>query len=217
MRGVVGSQAYGLAREGSDFDRLEVFVAPTLEIAGLDWHSSKESRVNQGPDGDDFAAHEVGKFIRLALKANPTITELLWLKDWEIYDNIGHELVRSRELFLSSTYVRASYLGYANAQFQKFSASGIKKRKHARHCLRLLRQGYDLLNTGKVEIEVQNPDEYFALDDMTDEQVISKLEKEFIRIDELVSDDSWNSMLPPEPDRQEIGYLLQNIRRICLV
>lgn len=217
LRGVVGSQAYGLAHAGSDIDRMGVFVAPTVEIAGLNWHPSKDSVVDQGPDGDDFAAHEVGKFIRLVLKVNPTVTELLWLKDYEIRTALGDKLVRARELFLSEPAVRSAYLGYANAQFQKFAQSGVKKRKHARHCLRLLRQGVELLETGKIEIEVPNPQEYFDMDGMTDDQVIRKLDLEFAFVeDEKLPKLKGKSMLPLEPDRQEVSLLLQEIRVNCL-
>lgn len=217
LQGIVGSTAYGLAREGSDIDRMSVFVASTLDIAGLDWHSSKDSQVNQGPEGDDFSAHEVGKFVRLALKANPTITELMWLKQYEILDPLGEKLIAARELFLSSRAVRSAYLGYANAQFQKFEQSGIKKRKHARHCLRLLRQGLELLETGAIEIQVNNPEEYFSLDEMTDDQVVGKLNKEFAKIgDQISSMDESDFALPLIPDRQEIALLLREIRMECL-
>lgn len=217
LQGIVGSTAYGLAREGSDIDRMSVFVASTLEIAGLDWHQSKDSQVKQGPEGDDFSAHEVGKFVRLALKANPTITELLWLEQYEILDNLGKSLVSVRRFFLSSSGVKSAYLGYANAQFQKFEKSGIKKRKHARHCLRLLRQGLELLETGAIEIQVKNPDEYFSLDDMTDDQVVEKLNKEFSSVEEKISSmDDSDFALPLIPDREKIAVILREIRKECL-
>lgn len=216
LRGVVGSKAYGLDHADSDTDRMEVFAAPALDIAGLDWHSSKDSQAIQGPEGDDFSAHEVGKFVRLALKSNPTVSELLWLDEYEVVDESGDRLIEARKLFLSVNGVRSAYLGYANAQFTKFSASvlygsGIPKRKHARHCLRLLRQGLGILQTGEIQLKVRNPAEYFAMDDMTDDQVVTRLQQEFNAVEYQLAD-MHNFAVPDEPDRKEISLLLREIR-----
>src|SRR5215210_72196 len=100
LQGVVGSMAYGLAHEGSDTDRLGIFVAPTYEVAGLDWHPSKETRA--GDAGGDHTEHEVGKYLRLALKANPTVTELLWLPDHEVATAQGRTLVAIRDRLLAT-------------------------------------------------------------------------------------------------------------------
>ena len=209
LLGVVGSHAYGLHREGSDYDRLGVFVAPTLEVAGLDWHSNKESIVDQGPDGDDFAMHEVGKFCRLALKVNPTITELLWLDEYEKQEVAGFLLEGIRESFLSAPYVKNAYLGYARSQLDKFH-HGDFKRKHARHCLRLLRQGVELLETGQLTVKVPDPQTYFDMDEMTNGQVIEVLTNEFKSFDEKLL--TLTSPLPQEPDRKTVSEFLEDVR-----
>lgn len=63
LQGVVGSTAYGLAREGSDVDRLGIFVTPTLDLVGLG--KPKDTRVGFKPD---ITHHEVGKYLGLALE-----------------------------------------------------------------------------------------------------------------------------------------------------
>lgn len=57
LSGVVGSTAYGLAREGSDVDRLGMFAAPTETLLGL--HTPKESHVTTAPDR---TLHEAAKW-----------------------------------------------------------------------------------------------------------------------------------------------------------
>lgn len=217
LRGVVGSKAYGLDHAESDTDRLGVFVAPTLEVAGLDWHSSKESRVKQGPEGDDFAEHEVGKFLGLVLKANPTVTELLWLDD-ELYEyrNFWSDwIIENRKSFLGSKAVRGAYFGYATAQLKKFKSNGeIPKAKYARHTLRLLEQGMQILNSGHLSVKVSNPQRFFDLNDMTFEQVIDVLDKAVERFAERENRGMF--AIDTVPDRAVAKTILAEIRRIYI-
>lgn len=208
LRGIVGSHAYGLDHEGSDIDRMEVFAAPTLEVAGLDWHSSKESRVQQGPEGDDFSAHEVGKFLRLVLKANPTVSELLWLApEWYEHRTVdGNMLIENRKAFLSRRPVWAAYHGYAEAQLRKYK-DGFTKAKYARHALRLVEQGQQLYTTGELNVQVSQPWRFFDLDDAPSDQVLETIRKAL---------DSWTedtSVLPEEPDTQTVREMLTVIRK----
>lgn len=211
LSGVVGSTAYGLAREGSDVDRLGVFAAATVEVAGLDWHPDRESLVTTKPDQ---TLHEVGKYLRLALKCNPSITELLWLPG-DLIEKVdpfyGLRLIGLRDALLSTDAVKSAYGGYARQQAHRlanrgdgsFSADTRKRTaKHARHLLRLLRQGRELLTTGRLTIRVANPDDYFAFDDMTPQQMLNVYERE----DRLFA--ATRSVLPDKPDRDRVrGYL----------
>lgn len=215
LQGIVGSTAYGLARNGSDVDRLGVFAAPTLEVAGLNWHSAKESVVRHEPS--DFTLHEAGKFCKLALKCNPTVTELLWLNDslYEHVSPIGGELVEIRTAFLSSRLVRDAYGEYAYAQVKRLQDRGdgsfsseMRGRtvKHARHLLRLLRQGRELLETGALTVVVDNPQEYFDFDDMSVEQMTAVYDREQRLFTEA------RSVLPENPDRARVVDWLECVR-----
>src|SRR5262249_56320776 len=95
---------------------------------------------------DDLTLHEARKFCLLALSANPTVTELLWLSDYEVATELGRELVGIRRAFLCAPRVREAYLGYAEQQFVRLANKGADRRtpKHARHLLRLLHQGHRL-------------------------------------------------------------------------
>ncbi len=158
LSGVVGSVAYGLAQAGSDVDYLGIYAAPTVALLGLS--RPKESHAFTNPDA---TWHEARKYVALALNANPTVTELLWLSDYEIKTPLGGELIYLRSSLLSVSRVRAAYCGYADQQFRKlenrgdgsFSADTRKRTaKHARHLWRLLQQGADLHHTGHLRVRL---------------------------------------------------------------
>lgn len=76
LRVLCGSRAYGLHDDDSDFDYHGVFVVPTrrlLEIR-MDGSKPKETRWIEGSKEDDVA-WEIGHFLRLAVRCNPTVLE----------------------------------------------------------------------------------------------------------------------------------------------
>lgn len=168
LYGTVGSTAYGLATPSSDVDKLGVFAESTSALLGL--NPPAPTQVMTEPD---ITLHEALKYCKLALHANPTVMELLWLPN-ELYDvrtEYGDRLIALREAFLSATYVRNAYFGFASQQFKKLTARGdgtfgpdLKKRtaKHARHMYRLLQQGFELWSTGALTVEVSDPEDVRA-------------------------------------------------------
>ncbi|MFD3307108.1 DNA polymerase beta superfamily protein [Streptomyces sp. NPDC058694] len=215
LSGIVGSTAYGLAHEGSDVDRLGMFAAPTDDLHGL--HPPKESHVTTKPDS---TLHEAAKWCRLALRGNPTVTELVWLPDelYEVRTPLGDELIGIRTTLLSAKRVRDAYLGYATQQFKRlydrgdssFSADTRKRTaKHARHLRRLCHQGFELYATGRVSIRVENPEEYHrfgeqvAADAMAALPLLKRYEAAF---------DETRSALPEQPDEAPVEAWLRRVR-----
>lgn len=215
LSGIVGSTAYGLAREHSDVDRLGLFAAPTEDLHGL--HRPKDSHVTTGPDR---TLHEAAKWCRLALGGNPTVMELVWLPDhlYEVRTDLGDELIGIRSTLLSATRVRHAYLGYATQQFKRlydrgdgsFSAdTHARTAKHARHLMRLCHQGYALYTTGRLTIRVDDPQAYFdfgeqvARDAMTAMPVLKDFENRF---------DRATSPLPEQPDERPVDAWLRRVR-----
>ncbi|MFJ5773084.1 DNA polymerase beta superfamily protein [Streptomyces sp. NPDC093094] len=216
LSGVVGSTAYGLAREGSDVDRLGLFATPTEQLLGL--RTPKDSHVTTHPDR---TLHEAAKWCRLALGGNPTVMELVWLPDelYEVRTPLGDELVGIRASFLSSRRVRDAYLGYATQQFRKlvsrgdgsFSADTRKRTaKHARHLKRLCEQGFELYRTGGLTIRVEDPDSYHrfgeqvAADPDAAAPLLAHFESAFAET---------RSALPEEPDEAAADAWLRGVRR----
>jgi hypothetical protein len=216
LSGIVGSTAYGLAREGSDVDRLGVFAAPTEDLHGL--HQPKDSHVTSRPDR---TLHEAAKWCRLALGGNPTLMELVWLPDdlYEVRTDLGDELIGIRDSLLSARRVRDAYLGYATQQFKRlydrgdgsFSADTRRRTaKHARHLMRLCHQGFDLYATGRLTIRVDDPARYHAFgeDVARDAMVALPMLRRFETLfDETVS------VLPDQPDERPVEAWLRRVRR----
>ncbi|MGW2397684.1 nucleotidyltransferase domain-containing protein [Kitasatospora sp. NPDC001664] len=212
LSGIVGSTAYGLAHAGSDLDRLGLFAAPTEEFHGL--HRPAESHVTTAPDR---TLHEAAKWCRLALGGNPTASELVWLPEelHEVRTPLGEELIGIRTSFLSTRAVRNSYLGYATQQFRKLTtrdpadvASRARAAKHARHLIRLVRQGVTLHETGHLEIRLPDPEavraeaERIADDASLATTLLSDAEDRFSR----------PGVLPEAPDEAPAEAWLRRVR-----
>lgn len=209
IEALCGSKAYGLDTPESDEDIKGVFVAPTEDILGLFKPNETIDKTNP-----DICYHEVGKFIHLAMKGNPTILEILFLPEFRILTDEGKILVDNRKLFLSNVIYK-SYGGYAISQARKLNARGdsfsseTKNRyaKHARHCFRLLNQGKQLLETGDLTVRVNNRDELFSIGQMPVKELVDRFEEEFKKFDEI------KSVLPDKPDYEKVNEILLQIRR----
>lgn len=160
LEGVVGSQAYGLAHEDSDEDLMRVSVAPPAMFFGLDPPTGRSASIQS--TNPDVTVHELGKFVSLYLKANPSVVEMLWLTEYSHDEtSTAESLINHREMWLSATTVKNSYLGYARSQFHRLTERGdfgsnTRKRveKHARHLARLLYQGTGLYQHGDLEVRL---------------------------------------------------------------
>lgn len=221
LLGVVGSTAYGLANEHSDRDRLGVFATDPEQLFGLDPQSVVQRTVTA--TDPDVAVHELVKFATLALRANPTILELLWCTDYEVCDDVGASLVAHRDAFLSAGKVRDAYAGYAMSQAKRLaerSANGntgfsstLRNRtaKHARHCMRLLLNGAELLTSGTLTLDVSaHRDRIVAAGDLavTDPSAFAAMfDTELANFQELPS------VLPPAADRERVADLVVEARR----
>lgn len=222
--GVTGSTAYGLSRPGSDIDRLGIYSIPTERVLGFGYNASKASHVWTEPD--DVQLHELGKYLSLSLAGNPTITELLYLDEYEFVDPRIEPLIANRSRLLGATRIRAAYVGYAIAQakrLRKREAQGqagfnsdLAKRtaKHGRHCFRLLLQAEQLLATGTLSVDVSaHRDELFAIGELAESNVDAFSER-FEKRREII--DAMDSVLPDEPDTGWAEEFLINFRRALL-
>lgn len=184
----VGSQAYGLSTANSDWDTLGVWLEPTKHVVGLHWDRHNATKTGKDERGD-WCYHEFGKWLALVLKGNPTVSELLWMDPIEsssehvfprhdraldMYDMriwLTGRLRTERHHLLGKVPILHAYGGYAQAQVEKlmrrqdsFSSDTSKRTaKHARHCLRLLIQGRELLSTGKLTVRLSDADKLWLM------------------------------------------------------
>ncbi len=163
LKTVAGSRAYGLETPESDWDYHAVFVTPTVDILALganpkghSWDESKEV---------DMQTWEIGQFLKLATKCNPTILEtfvapLVGL----VPGGYGYRLRNLLSAVLSKRYVRAAYLGYAHNQRAKLfnkpddptaAQPSEKAWKFATQYIRVLIQGEHLLRTGELVVNME--------------------------------------------------------------
>lgn len=214
LSGVVGSSAYGLATEDSDVDRLGMYAVNTVRLHGL--HLPTMSQVTTDPD---VTLHEAGKFVRLALGGNPTVTELMWLEGYETLTPLGEELIGIRSAFLSADRVRGAYLGYATQQFKKLESRGdgtfgpdLAKRtaKHARHMYRLLEQGLGLWCTGSLQIRVAHPVQVMSFGDRVAAGDVGAAYTLLGDYEDAFS--GARTVLPDAPDEQAVESWLLKVR-----
>lgn len=218
LEGVTGSTAYGLATENSDVDIKGVYLLPTKTILSIGFDPQKTTRDHVDPD---WVYHEVGKFMKLVISGNPTVTELLYLEEYTQLTPVGQLLIDNRDAFLSTKAVTNAYSGYAFSQAQRLNNrtaqgmegydSSLKNRfaKHTRHCLRLLMQARQLLETGTLNVRV-SPEEreyLFAMGEKTADEVVNEFMRQDTEMKNIVS------VLPDEPDYERLNNILFEIRK----
>lgn len=214
LEGVVGSTAYGLANADSDIDLRGVFLYPTEQILSLSKGAETIDRTEP-----DVTHHEVEKFVRLAANGNPNILEMFWLTSYTQLTIEGQLLLDIREAFLSQRVCK-TYGGYAIAQMKRLQERGdgsfkskLRKRraKHARHCVRLLMQGHEILTTGQLSVDIsEHRDFLYAMGEAEEEDLVAVAEyfKEAM--------DTAPTELPEHPDYEAINAALLSIRKFNL-
>jgi hypothetical protein len=112
-RCVVGSRAFGLDTESSDYDRRGIFLPPA------DLHCSLFGLPEQIETHETQECYwELEKFLLLALKANPNVLECLYTPSIELATPLAQELLDMRSIFLSQL-IYQTYNGYVMSQFKK--------------------------------------------------------------------------------------------------
>lgn len=224
LQGVVGSTAYGLATPESDIDRLAVHLTPVESVLGFGLSKRQQTVVTNNPDS---TSHDIGKYLSLVLGGNPTVTELLFLDDYEVGSYEGDVLLYNRKHFIGAKAVRDSYGGYAVQQYKRllsrgdgsFSADTRKRTgKHSRHCLRLLLQGTELLSTGSVNIRLSKDSQavVWSAGEMAERGRLGALEALYTTWNDHLLAAYENTVLPEYPDRERAEQLLVDIRRKAL-
>lgn len=190
LRGLVGSTVHGLnIQDGiEDRDEMGVCIEPIERVAGLHefeqfiYRSAAEREGNhnaRSKAGDlDLTIYSLRKYMRLALKGNPTILTLLFVPNSECVTltRAGTEL---QELAVTIVSKRAGecFLGYMQAQKQRLMGErggrhGTRPEllgkhgydtKYAVHILRLGYQGAELMTTGKLELPIADEPRDFML------------------------------------------------------
>lgn len=118
---ISGSKAYGLNTPQSDEDIKGLFILPKEHYYGLNYVPQVSDATN------DTVYYEIGRFVELLLKNNPTVIELI--NSPENCIRIKHPVI---DLFKTEDYLskqcKDRFAGYALSQIKK--AKGLKKKIH---------------------------------------------------------------------------------------
>lgn len=208
----VGSHAYGLAHETSDDDVRGFFLPP----ADRHWSLyAVPEQLELLEDGRDEVFWELEKFIRLCLKANPNVLELLWTPMVLEATELATELRSMRSVFLSK-HVYKTYSGYVLSQFRRmknrFDKTGAYKTKHAMHLIRLLISGIHALQTGEIRVDVgENRDLLLNIRD--GEWSFDEVRKYALQLDDEFQTAFDRTTLPEQPDFSLANAFLIRARR----
>ncbi|MFM7135323.1 MAG: DNA polymerase beta superfamily protein [Planctomycetota bacterium] len=197
FRCVVGSRAYGLARDGSDTDRRGAYLAP----ARLQWSIFEvPEQIEQTSTQECY--WELGKLVRLALKGNPNVLEALWSPMIEHLDPVAEPFIAERRIFLSK-FLFQTYNGFAISQHRQMTQDirthGSPKWKQAMHLVRLLRMGIAALDSGELSVLAgERRAELLAIRD--GEVPWEELERLRVSLHQELEDALARSALPDQPD-----------------
>jgi uncharacterized protein len=132
LRSVVGSGVHGIALEGTDdHDEMGVYIEPPERVLGLGsgrddyvWRTQPEG-VRSGHGDVDLILYSLRKYLRLAVKGNPTALLPLYAPESDLVtvSELGHELRDLRTSFLSQAAVER-FLGYMQSQHERMLGGG---------------------------------------------------------------------------------------------
>lgn len=194
VRGIVGSRVHGLHIEDGIEDRDEMGVCIEPIEAAMSTHAPFEQYIfrtaaqregrHDAPSqaGDlDLTIYSLRKYLRLAIKGNPTILLLLFAPSTSLLscDARGAQMRELAPLIISRQAGRA-FLGYLQAQRQRMlgeRGNGGHGRpraaltqqfgfdtKYAMHMCRLGIQGVELMKTGRLQLPITEPDRSWLFD-----------------------------------------------------
>lgn len=233
-----GSRMYGTHTEDSDTDYLAVYIPPPETIIGLDSdavindsRAEKDEYGKNMPSSVDLTLYDVRSFVRLAMKNNPNILEILFApqENVELAASEGVELLNNAHLF-PHRYGMMRFLGYAENQkkgiLKKESPDGTWRNrlvelhgydtKKAMHTMRLFMEADELLSFGTLTFPLKERDLLRSIRDgeYPLEKVLSMIDaRESVVKNRMAT----KNALPDKPRRAEIeamlmGFLYEHLR-----
>lgn len=239
LRTVVGSGVHGIAIEGTDdHDEMGVFVEPPASVLGLDRRvehyvfRTQPEGARSGPGDLDLVVYSLRKYLRLAVKGNPTALLPLYapMESVVVLRPLGQELRALAPRLLSQRAVHR-FLGYMDAQRRRLLSHGrpggpasrpeLVARfgydvKYACHALRLALQGLEIVSDGRLTLPMPPAQREQVLrvkrgEVRTVEDVLAQIEDVQARIEQRLR--TGDTPLPPEPDSDAISTWLVTAHR----
>ena len=205
-----------------DKDILGIAMPPSHFFFGLKDFEQFEKFVDEW----DVLIYDFKKAVRLLLKSNPNILQILWTPNHHILKRTREydKLVENRHLFAHKGIYK-TFCGYSYGQLHKMENMayngymGQKRKglvdkfgydtKNAQHLIRLLRQGTEFLQTG--ELLVERPDKEELKQIKLGQWSIEKVKRESDKLFAKMEDAYKNSKLPDQPNFELVSRLVVEI------
>ena len=219
LKVLVGSRAHGLHNEDSDYDYRGVFVLPTEEILSLKNVGGKYKANDWFEGKEDQTTYEIGHFLKLATKCNPSILEcfkapVVYYEDLNYHRKFQEELLGLFPHLWNPEDVFNAFVGYSKNQKKKMSDKKDNRApKYACAYLRTLYNLEQLLLTGTFTLDVtHNPEFYKRLKEIrkgnfTEGEVIDEANKYIERC--IV----YRNQCKHKPDLKKVNDFLIKIRK----
>ena len=237
LRSVVGSGVHGIAIEGTDdHDEMGVYIEPPEWILGVEkhrddyiWRTQPEG-VRSGHGDTDLVLYSLRKYLRLAIKGNPTVMLPLYApaESVVVLTPLGEELREMRAAFVSQVAVER-FLGYMRSQHERMlgqSKRNVPNRpeliekygwdvKYGSHALRLAHQGFEIASTGNLTLPMPDRERERVLAVKRGEVGRDEVSAEISRLESKVRSllDEGGSPLPPTADLDRISAWAINAQR----
>lgn len=228
LRSVVGSGVHGIAIEGTDdHDEMGVYIEPPEYVLGAFapredyiWRTQPEG-VRSGHGDTDLILYSLRKYLRLAIKGNPTVMLPLFApaESLVVLTPLGEELRALKDAFLSQKAVER-FLGYMHSQHERMlgqSKRNVPNRpelierygwdvKYGSHALRLAYQGHEIASSGFLSLPLRDEQRERVLSVKRGEVPRDEVSAEIGRLEAAVRRllDEGRTPLPERADRDRI-------------
>lgn len=226
LRAVTGSTAHGLNLPGTDDrDELGICLEDLESFTGFSEFENyiyRSAAAREGksdapsqPGDLDLTIYSLKKFLRLAMQGNPSVLNLLFVKDFVKVDANGWKVQEWAPLIVSRQAGKR-YLGYMESQRQRLLGERGQKKvnrpeleakfgfdtKYAMHILRLGFQGVELLTTGKITLPMPEKEREFVFGVRQGKYSLHETLTQAGELERELKDLIDSSELPEHPNRE---------------
>jgi len=201
LKSLVGSRAHGLNTDTSDWDWRGVHVHQTSEILSLFHKYSPTSWL----EGDvDETSYEIGHFLQLCTKANPSVLEVLLSDEPKVNTPYADEMRALLPLMYNPQDAFNAFAGYSKNQQKKLLDNSQGRRlKFGVAYVRTAYNLVELFETGTFSLRVKDhrhKEELFRIKDneLSDGKIID-IAEEYINI--------AKTLLPTVKNHQDIAAI----------
>jgi len=157
LKVLIGSRAYGVHDDDSDYDYRSVYVRDMVDTVKMEFKVTGREELVKTDIGVDSVGYELGHFIALASKSNPTILEILRAPIVEANED-GKELQSLFPYLWSKENAFNAFVGYGYDQRKKLlkNQDG-RKNKYAVAYVRTLYNLINLFTYKTFDVKIEDP------------------------------------------------------------